>query len=450
MTNMKGKQRYGLLSLAAVLLGSTCLALEPADQGNVKRGKPQRQANYWEERAECSAPAREGGRLVVRADFGSLKVKPGANDRVVCQVHLRIYTSNQDEARQFFKDFELSLRPAEGALYLMGRLRPQRHGHMSRGAEYDISVPLRFSLDVETQGRGIEVEKLEGQLQAVTAGGSIRTGDVTGPVRVETAGGGIQLGNIGAPVEARTAGGSIRVGDVNGAAVLETSGGEIVAGLIQGTLRAQTAGGDLILRGATGPIEARTAGGQIQVGQSGGNVVAQTAGGSIRLQGARGRVEARTAGGSIDLLQVRDAIRASTSAGAILAQVDADLKMFAASELQTSAGDIQVFLPPTLPVTVDAAIDMAAGHKIVSDFPLNIRKEGEAFVSTKLRGEGVLNGGGEVLRLRTVGGNIEIRKLDPRTLEQLRARQESFWKRWQARQEQRQRQKRNEQQDDEE
>jgi len=446
---MKGKQRYGLLSLVAVLLGSTCLALEPADQGNVKRGEPRRQANYWEERIECSAPAREGGRLVVRADAGPLSVRPGANDRVACQVRLRCYTADEDEARRYFKEYELTLRQLADGVYLTGRLPQERHGRMSLGAEFEITVPLRFNLDLETKGGGIGVEKLEGQLQAVTAGGGIHTGDVTGPVRVETAGGSIQLGNVAAPVEARTAGGSIRIGDVQGAAVLETSGGEIVAGLIQGALRAETAGGDLILRGASGPIEARTSGGQIQVGQSGGSVSAQTAGGSIRLQGAQGRVEVKTAGGSIDLLQMRNAIRAATAAGAILAQIDARLKTFAASELQTSAGDIQVYLPANLPVTVDAAIDMAAGHEILSDFPLNIQKEGEAFVPVKLRGEGALNGGGEVLRLRAVAGNIEIRKLDPHTLEQLKARQESFWKRWQEREERR-RQRQQERQEREE
>ena len=440
--------RCRTLSILAILVAGTCLALEPADQGNVKRGEPQRQGNYWEERMECSAPAREGGRLVVRADSGSLNVKPGANDRVVCQVRLRAYTANEEEAKRYFEEYELTLRQLESGLYLTGKLPQQRHGR-TWGAEFDITVPLRFNLDLETKGGAIEVQKLEGQLQAVTAGGAIRTGDVTGPVSVETAGGSIQLGSIAAPVEARTAGGSIRVGDVNGAAVLETSGGEIVAGLVQGTLHAQTAGGDLVLRGASGPIEARTSGGQIQVGQSGGSVIAQTAGGSIRLQGSQGRVEVKTAGGSIDLLQMRNAIRAATAAGAILAQIDAGLKTFAASELQTSAGDIQVYLPANLPVTVDAAIDMAAGHEILSDFPLNIQKEGEAFVPVKLRGEGALNGGGEVLRLRAVAGNIEIRKLDPHTLEQLKARQESFWKRWQEREERR-RQRQQERQEREE
>jgi hypothetical protein len=260
---------------------------------------------------------------------------------------------------------------------------------------------------------------------------------LTGPVRAETAGGSIRVGNVAAPAEARTAGGSIRVGDIQGAAALETSGGEIVAGMIQGTLRAETAGGDLVLRGASGPIEAQTAGGQIQIGESGGNVIAQTAGGSIRLQGARGRVEVKTAGGSINLLQLRNAVHASTAAGCILAQIDADQKTFAASALETSMGDIQIYLPPSLPLTIDAAIDMAAGHKILSDFPLNIKGSGQVFMPAQLRGQGALNGGGEVLRVRTVAGNIEIRRLDTAILEQLRAQQDSFWKRWQEREQRR-------------
>jgi DUF4097 and DUF4098 domain-containing protein YvlB len=423
--------------ILTMLVAGTCLALEPAEQAGVKRGEPQRAGNYWEERAECSAPVREGGRLVVRAEFGSLDVKPGANDRLACQVRLRAYTTDEAEAKRYLKNYELSLRQLESGTYLTGKFLQPHHGRMSLGAEFGITVPLRFSLDLETKGGEIKVEKLEGTLQASTAGGDVRTGDVTGSVRAETAGGDIRLGNIGAPVEARTAGGTIRVGDVKGDATLQTSGGEIVAGLVQGSLRAETAGGDLILRGASGPVEARTAGGQIQVGQSGGNVIARTAGGSIRLQGARGRVEVRTAGGSIDLLQMRNAMLAATAAGGILAQVDADLKKFAASELETSVGDVQVYLPAHLPVTVDAVIDMASGHKILSDFPLNVQKEGEPFVPTKIRAAGALNGGGEVLRIRTVAGNIEIRKLDPRTLEQLQRRQESFWKRWEERERQR-------------
>jgi DUF4097 and DUF4098 domain-containing protein YvlB len=312
-----------------------------------------------------------------------------------------------------------------------GELSGPRHHDHSVGAEFDIKLPARFNLDVETQGGDIGVEgALQGEARLTTAGGDIRTTEISGPIRVETAGGGITLGNLGARAEARTAGGSIHVGNVQGDATLETSGGGIQVGQVDGTLRAETAGGDVVIAGAGGQVVAQTAGGQIQVGPTGGSVRAETAGGSIRLRGARGRVVAETAGGSIDLLQLGAGVRANTSAGRILAQFNASAKTFAASQLETSMGDVYVYLPGSLPLTIDAAIDAAAGHHIVTDFPLSILGDKEDFGERTIRGHGTLNGGGEVLRIRTVAGNIEIRKLDSRGLEDLKSNVRSTIQSW--------------------
>jgi hypothetical protein len=139
---------------------------------------------------------------------------------------------------------------------------------------------------------------------------------------------------------------------------------------------------------------------------------------------------AETAGGSIDLLQLEAGVRASTSAGRILAQFDASAKTFAASQLETSRGDVYVYLPVGLPLTIDAAIDAAAGHHIVTDFPLSILGDKEDFGERTIRGHGTLNGGGEVLRIRTVAGNIEIRKLDSRGLEDLKSNVRSTIRSW--------------------
>lgn len=403
-------------------------------QASLKRGTPYREGRGWVERATCEVPAREGGRLVVRTDSGSMRVTPGAHDRMDCQVRLRAYQSNEEEARQLFRSYVLSLRMLEGnGILLAGQsTRASRH-HGGLSVEYQLTVPLKFNLDLETQGGDLNVGNLDGELRGETAGGNIRTGDVTGPVRLETAGGDIALGKIASRVEARTAGGSIHLADVKGDAVLETSGGEIVAGTIAGSVHAETAGGDIVLRGASGPVRAETAGGQIQIGQCGDTVRAETAGGSIRLHGARGLVLAETAGGSIDLFRMQSAVRAESAAGPILAEFNNVGDSFAASQLLTSVGDVQVFLPPDLPLNIDAAIEQAFGHKIVSDFPIQVQGEEENFRHRSQRAEAALNGGGKVLRIRTAMGNIEIHKLDPRMLEELKARQEAFWKVWQER-----------------
>ena len=422
-------------------------------QSVVKQGTPVRHGKAsWTETYELNAPARPGGKLILRADMGSVEITPGPGNQLEGRLVLRAYTGSEERARRVFDAYHLSARSIEGGgVYVNGEFSGSRRHGYSAGAEFDIKLPARFNLDVETQGGDIGLQgTLQGEARLTTAGGDIRAMDISGPVRVESAGGGISLGNLGARAEVRTAGGSINIGNVRGDATVETSGGEIHVGLADGTLRAETAGGDIVIAGGAGQVMAETSGGQIQVGPTGGSVRAETSGGSIRLLGARGRVVADTAGGSIDLLQLGAGVQANTSVGRILAEFDASVKTFAASELETSMGDVYVYLPAGLPLTIDAAIDAAAGHHIVTDFPLSILGDKEDFSERTIRGHGTLNGGGEVLRIRTVGGNIEIRKLDARSLEDLKSREETTWSRWQERQadkEQRRREREQERRD---
>jgi DUF4097 and DUF4098 domain-containing protein YvlB len=427
-----GTRQVHSFALLAFLITVRLAAL---DASSVKQGAPERRGHTWEQRSEFEAPVKEGARLLLRVDNGAVSVLPTAGNKVSCIVILRAHTSDEAEARRLFDNYQLNARSVEtGGVYLTSQ-SPQRARHGTNlGVRFQITVPQRFSLDVETQGGDITVDApLDGEARLTTAGGDVRTSDVTGAVRIETAGGGIELGKIGSDLVARTAGGSICVGDVKGDARLETSGGEIATGAVTGTLRAETAGGDVVVGGATGQVVARTAGGQIQIGPSGGSVRAETAGGSIRLQGARGRVVAETAGGSIDLIEVESAVRASTAAGRILAEFNCTKKSFGPSQLETSMGDVYVYLPTNVPLTIDAAIETAAGRRIRSDFPLDIQGDKEELVPSTVRGRGTLNGGGETLKIRTVAGNIEIRKIDEASLRELQQREESNWQGWQER-----------------
>lgn len=307
---MKARQLLSI-PLYAILFA---LPLAALDVSSVKPGAPVKRGRSWEQRSEFNATVKDGARFLLRADNGGVSITPASSGKVTCVVILRAYTANEAEARGLFDKFKLNARSIEaGGVYLSSQSpRQARHGTNLR-VQFQITVPQRFNIDVETQGGDIAVEApLEGEARLTTAGGDVRSSDVTGALRIETAGGSIEVGKIGGDLSARTAGGSIRVGDAKGDVVLETSGGEIVTGAVAGALRAETAGGNVIVGGADGQLVARTAGGQIQIGPTGSSVRAETAGGSIRMHGARGRVVAETGGGSIDLLQVQSAVRAST------------------------------------------------------------------------------------------------------------------------------------------
>ncbi|MFQ5723388.1 MAG: DUF4097 domain-containing protein [Terriglobia bacterium] len=428
--------------VAAILLAAAVsLPLGAQTEATVQRGELQREGRAWVEVVECSVGVEPGGTLTVRADMGAVQVRIGADDRVSCQVRLAAYVRSRETTQRLLNNYQLSLRRVRGgSAYLGGEFRSGRRASRLQSVVLEIQVPLEFNLDVETGAGNVEVERLQGELRVATAAGEIRTGEILGPVRAETAGGNIDLGDLGGDLVARTAGGCVRVGNVQGTALLESGGGHIITGRIEGEVRAETAGGDIVLRGAGHDVIVQTAGGQIRVGEIGGSLQGQTAGGSIRLDAARGPVRVQTAGGSINLYQVQSGVEAATAAGSILAQISASEESFAPSALQTAVGDVEVYLPADLPLTIEATIDMASGYKISSDFPLEIEGSPARFRPTQLRGRGALNGGGALLRIQTVSGNIRIYRLDAASRERLRQQQQLYWQRWQQREDRRQRQ----------
>jgi DUF4097 and DUF4098 domain-containing protein YvlB len=404
-----------------------------ADGAWVRRGPVEHHGRFWMEIDSCSVPVRPGGRLVLRAELGAITVLPVDSDKVKCQVTLTAYTPSESEARANFERTFLGARPLGGDGAFIELRHPDQELPFRRTeALIGLQVPHQFNLDLETQGGRIQVASLDGDVRAITAAGDIRTGNLSGSVRVQTSGGDINLGNIGERLEAHTAGGSIRVGDVQGDAILDTRGGEIVGGRIGGAVHARTDAGDIILRAVSGPVVAHSAGGQIHLGPCGGAVQAETDAGSILLAGARGRVVAQTAGGSIDLLQVMGAVQAETSAGHILAQFDGNGSTFGPSSLQSGIGDVQVYIPPNLPVNLRAMIDTGAGHEISSDFPLAVERPIPSELGLgPVQGSAMLGGGGVPLSLRAGMGNIQIIKLNPESLARLKAYQSSYWRLWQ-------------------
>jgi hypothetical protein len=83
--------------------------------------------------------------------------------------------------------------------------------------------------------------------------------------------------------------------------------------------------------------------------------------------------------------------------------------------LETTVGDIVVYLPSDLGVTVKAAIELANGHNITSDFDgIKVSSEGGQWGPKEMYADGRINGGGPILKLHTTNGNIAIRRLKNR------------------------------------
>src|SRR5437899_1697517 len=176
----------------------------------------------------------------------------------------------------------------------------------------------------------------------------------------------------------------------------ESGGGSVV--LISGLQGAvlETGGGSIEVKKCTGSVKATTGGGSIDLGDIGGPAEIETGGGSIRLGSAKGFVHADTGGGSIELNGVPGA-RAETGAGGIIAKFIASTGERTDSVLETSAGDITVFLAADLAITIRASVELANGHQIRSDFSdIHVTTEGGEYGPKTVTAEGRLNGGGPV------------------------------------------------------
>jgi Putative adhesin len=352
--------------------------------------------------------ARDGDHLHFVTDLGNVIIHTQNTGKIDYHVHLET-DSTQKDARELLKSYH------GGAVVVPDGVSWRGHsfGRRSSGRLWVtiyINVPKNYNVDVSTGGGNIESDDLNGHANFSTAGGNIVAGNVSGPAHLETGGGHISVKNVSGPLVANTGGGHITTGSIGGNADLHTSGGHIRAGSVQGVARLDTGGGNITLEHSGTELVAETAGGQIKVGEASGLVRAKTGGGGIRVVRLSGPTKLESVGGSIYLTQVDSAVKASSSTGGITAWFVTPAKEHGACELQSNDGDIVVYIPRELPVTIDAQIQMGDDHRVLFDpaFPLKVSYDDSAKGVRTVHAEGALNGGGEVLRLRTVAGNIRV------------------------------------------
>jgi hypothetical protein len=351
---------------------------------------------------------RDGQRLHLSTDLGNVVIHTQNTGKLTYHAHLEA-DALQKDAKQLLKSFAvIAHETPEGVSF-----RGQTFGHQLRGRLWvtiEIGVPKNYGLDIWTGGGNIETDDVNGRVTLSTAGGNIVAANVGGPAHLSTGGGHITMKNVSGDLSANTGGGHITTGSISGNATLHTNGGHIRVASVKGLARLDTGGGNITLEHSGGELVAETAGGQIEVGEAVGFVRAKTGGGGIRVVRASSPTNLQTEGGSIYLTQVEGAVRASTGAGGITAWFVPAPKLPGTCDLQAGEGDIVVYLPRQLAVTIDAQIQQGNEHHVFADpaFPLIVSYDDASNGSRRVRAEGALNGGGQVLRLRTVAGNIRL------------------------------------------
>jgi DUF4097 and DUF4098 domain-containing protein YvlB len=363
------------------------------------------EGNSWVQTVRGSVAAARSLKLTTGA--GSVTVTGTDQREITWVVNKRINGDSEANARRQFDNFSLRASQRGEEVVLEGAGMPARRVSV----DIRVNVPHDTSLvKVETMGGTVSATNLHGRLDASSGGGAIHVSDIAGPITARTSGGSIDVRKTSGELKLETAGGGITIRSASGRVYAQTAGGSIDLDTAQSAVL-KTAGGCISVKQIAGELDASTAGGSVEVGDVAGPAVLETAGGSIRLNSAKGLVKATTSAGGIRLSRLSQGAVARTAAGPITTEFVAQKGSFSDSTLETTMGDIVVYLPADLPVTVNAMIDAAFGHAIRSDFPeLKITSEGGDYGPREIYGRGAINGGGPVLKIRTTSGNIELRR----------------------------------------
>jgi len=344
--------------------------------------------------------------LRVKIESGSVRVTGGSQASIDYSVSNHSYASSEDKARREFDGYKISAYVRGDTAWVVGEWQGSKPRRSS--SEFVINVPRNTEfVKVETDGGDLTATGIAGRVEGESGGGSLRLDDIGGAINAETGGGSIDVGTVGGDLSLRTGGGSIKVGSAKGKINAETGGGSVVVVSCRLGAVLETGGGSIEVQHCSGSLKVTTGGGSIDLGEIAGPAEIETGGGSIRLSSATGAVRAETGGGSITLNGVPTA-RAETGAGGIVAKFVSGAER-TDSVLETSAGDITVYLAPNLAMTIRASIELANGHRIRSDFAeIRVSTDGGEWGPGTATAEGNLNGGGPVLKVRTTTGDISF------------------------------------------
>jgi TonB family protein len=377
-----------------------------------------------------------GMTLHVTADLGNIRIQTlPATAPAVVRYAVHVETDAPPAVGQkLLNSYSLTTRETVDGVFVSGTLpnvpagRRNNDRNLQFYVQFVVTVPATFNLDLSTGAGDIETADIIGRVSLVTQGGNITAGRIgmVGPpgghgehplAKIETQGGHITLKDVAGDLDAYTAGGHILAGSIDGNAKLHTGGGHIRAARIKGTAILETDGGNIAVGEAGSYVTVRTAGGQIDLGEVHGSVHAETGGGGVRVMSVTGPMEVASSGGSICLTRVASRVHAETGEGTITAWINPEatrkmrlVRLPGASQLASRTGDIIVFLPRNIAITLDATVESGGPTHIQADpsMPLNIQAQANGPVHAMA----LLNGGGTVLKLHTMAGKIQLQYLD--------------------------------------
>jgi beta-lactamase regulating signal transducer with metallopeptidase domain len=375
-----------------------------------------------------SFAARSGGTLTLdlMPVGGTITIVGWDRDEVQVTAHL---------AGRSWRDSEIRITPVGDGVEIRSRYIGKSH-NTSFSNSFTIQVPRNYNGRIKSSGGGISITGVNGEFTGSTGGGEIEIDHVKGELRLTTGGGDVNVTNSAVDGSITTGGGEVRItgnsGRLRGASgsgeiYIEPDRGSVSTTGSLGGITAIAAGGTTTFRRGDDPdpsryfgargIQRTRSGGDITLAAAQGGARVSTGGGAIRIGASSGDVYASTGGGPIQIGPATGSVIAQTGAGEITVKFTGSNPHSA--DLTTGNGRIVLVLPENFSATLEleSAYTNNLGHHttIQSDFPLTLTETpdwdaSEGTPRRYVRARQTFGGGGGVIRVRSVNGDVVVRR----------------------------------------
>jgi len=220
-----------------------------------------------------------GGNLTMKVHRGGIHVTGSDQNTVDVQVERKVTRASDSEAARILKEERLVLKQTGNEISITTHESPGFENHSFWGwlggpnlnVHYEITVPRKFDVRLETSGGGIKVASLQGDAEVKTEGGGLDFNDIDGRVNGQTEGGGIRAVSCKNELLVQTQGGGITIERFTGSRVrAATEGGSVSADFAaapKADCELRTEGGNVTARlpqGAAVTLDAHTEGGAVR------------------------------------------------------------------------------------------------------------------------------------------------------------------------------------------
>ncbi len=203
-------------------------------------------------------------------------------------------------------------------------------------------------------------------------------------VRLESVSGTIQIEDHLNRVYAKTVSGKMKLENIRGNVEVKTTSGDVVIGNVQGDLAWSSTSGDLDLANLVGDLDLHTTSGGVSGHEINGDIKANSVSGYLAFLDSQG---------GLSYLH--------TTSGDIRAELKVIDKDVSSMSLSTVSGGITLYLPEDASFDLDISTvsgEINTGFKVLID----------SVSERKLKGK--VGTGGLVIELKTVSGDISLRK----------------------------------------